>query len=306
MTHALSGDHPLVKIISKPRGTPLEQATVTPVGDRIEIKATSRILSAGDAIRPSLYLLSSKNKYDSLVLRVAYRLNGHLQDVSRTFTTQVADSAAPPGQDVPPFQLPALPIAFDSINYINWYGNTNFAYQNRTTIYSALQGLHSGIDFIAPYGTPIKSVVNRSGAVVSINNEPYDYRTGPGNLLIDYGEFLVLYGHIQNAHFPDAIKIGAVVVPNDTIAYVGADTAGLIHLHLEIIRKNPPASGAPGGRPGYIRTNPVPFFSSNTLDQLTQKAQGIGATFHPIPSVTKWQTPNDQPDIIPGGPLLVP
>lgn len=70
MTHVPSGDHPLVKIISKPRGTPLEQATVTPVGDRIELKVTNRILSAGDAIRPSLYLLSSKNKYDSLVLGV--------------------------------------------------------------------------------------------------------------------------------------------------------------------------------------------------------------------------------------------
>ena len=66
MTHALSGDHPLVKIISKPRGTPLEQATISPVGDRIKITVTNRVLSAGAAIRPSLYLLSSKNKYQFL------------------------------------------------------------------------------------------------------------------------------------------------------------------------------------------------------------------------------------------------
>ncbi|MGH8558047.1 MAG: hypothetical protein ACRESZ_11410 [Methylococcales bacterium] len=85
LTHALSGSHPLVEIFSKPRGTPLEQATVSPVGDRIEITVTNRILSAGHGIRPSMYILASKNKYDSLILRVAYRVNGNLQEVSRTF-----------------------------------------------------------------------------------------------------------------------------------------------------------------------------------------------------------------------------
>jgi hypothetical protein len=96
LTHELSGNHPLVKIFSKPgRGTPLEQATVSSVGGRMEIKVTNRILSAGRAIRPSGYILGSKNKYDSLSLRVAYRVNGNLQEVSRTFTVGMREEEKP-------------------------------------------------------------------------------------------------------------------------------------------------------------------------------------------------------------------
>lgn len=95
VTHALSGNHPLVRIISKPRGTPLEQATVTAVGDGIKITVTNRILSPGQGVRPSLYILSSNNKYDSLILRVAYNVNGNLREVSRTFTVGMREEEEP-------------------------------------------------------------------------------------------------------------------------------------------------------------------------------------------------------------------
>jgi len=82
MTHELTGSHPLVKTFSQPgRPTHLEQATVSSVGEGIEIKVTNRILSAGQGIRPSGYLLSSKNKYNSLILRIAYKVNGRLREV---------------------------------------------------------------------------------------------------------------------------------------------------------------------------------------------------------------------------------
>jgi hypothetical protein len=111
LTHELSGNHPLVKMFSKPgRGTPLEQATVSSVGGRMEIKVTNRVLSAGQAIRPSGYILASKNNYDSLILRVAYRVNGTLQEVSHTFTVGMREEAKSPSAPVPqPVPTPTPP-----------------------------------------------------------------------------------------------------------------------------------------------------------------------------------------------------
>lgn len=92
LTQDLSGSHPLVKIFSKPRGTPLEQATVSSsAGGGIEVNVTNRILSSGEGVRPSMYVLASKNKYDSLTLRVVYRADGNLREVSHTFTAGEAN-----------------------------------------------------------------------------------------------------------------------------------------------------------------------------------------------------------------------
>ncbi|MGH8556993.1 MAG: hypothetical protein ACRESZ_05925 [Methylococcales bacterium] len=103
MTHALSGSHPLAKIISKPRGTPLEEATISSVGDRAEIRVTNRILSAGQGLRPSMYILDSKNKYDSLILQVVYKVNGNQQQVTRTFTVGMREEDKPPSVWTWPF-----------------------------------------------------------------------------------------------------------------------------------------------------------------------------------------------------------
>lgn len=120
LTHELSGDHPLVKNFSKPgRSTRLEQATVSSVGGRAEFKVTNRILLSGQAIRQSGYILASKNKYDSLILRVAYRVNGNLQEVSRTFT--VGGVPEQPGQNVPPPKAQEPPGQKVPASAKNWH-----------------------------------------------------------------------------------------------------------------------------------------------------------------------------------------
>jgi hypothetical protein len=73
----------------------MPQATLSSAGGRLEIKVTSRILSAGQAIKPSGYILASQNKYDSLVLQVVYKDNGALQEVSHTFTVGMREEDKP-------------------------------------------------------------------------------------------------------------------------------------------------------------------------------------------------------------------
>jgi murein DD-endopeptidase MepM/ murein hydrolase activator NlpD len=184
----------------------------------------------------------------------------------------------------------------DRVTSINWYGNTEWAFQNRGAYYSQLQGIHSGIDFIVPAGTPITSAINRRGKVISIDNQPYDYKAGPHNILVDYGDFLVLYGHMS-PNTPH--QVGDPIDPGSIIGNSGTDGT-TPHLHMEVIRKHPEWDSLPPekqtvSRPGNIRTNPVPYLSPEVQKELEQKQWDA---FHPTPD-GKWQNPSDQPDIDP-------
>lgn len=195
------------------------------------------------------------------------------------------------------------PVPLDKVRFINWYGNTKFAYDHRHEYYDELQGLHSGIDFAVPIGTAITSVVDRTGKIMAVNGEPYDYKAGPGSILVDYGEFLVLYGHTSRDNVPE---VGDEIKPDEIVGYTGADAGGFEHLHLEVIKKDPgwnslPVDKQATTRPGNIRTNPVPYLNPELRKQLAEKESG---EFHPT-SENVWQTPDDQPDIDPGGLYLV-
>ncbi|MCL4531619.1 MAG: M23 family metallopeptidase [Actinobacteria bacterium] len=198
----------------------------------------------------------------------------------------------------------ASPVSIDKVTYINWYGNTEYAYENRDKLYSALQGLHSGVDFGVPWETPITNTTNRTGTVLSVNNAPYGFGAEPNAVLLDFGEYLVLYGHNSSKSLP---KAGQQIQPRGIIAYSGIGN-GFLHLHLEVILRNPqwenlPADTKAKSRPGDNRTNPVPFFVPELVQQL-KKEKDSGA-FHPT-SDGKRMTPEDQLDITPGGPYLVP
>ena len=93
LTHELSGNHPLAQIFSKKGqdGTFLEQANISGGGSHPKIKVTNRVLSSGEGVRPSKYVLQSKDKYDSLSLRVVYRVDGHLREVSHTCPAREAN-----------------------------------------------------------------------------------------------------------------------------------------------------------------------------------------------------------------------
>jgi hypothetical protein len=188
--------------------------------------------------------------------------------------------------------LTRSPVPWDQVEYINWYGNTKRAHKYASEWYGELQGLHSGLDFVVPVDTPIVSPVDRPGKVIAVNSVVAPCTKDGRNVLVDYGEFLVLYGHTQAE---PAAEVGNEILPGGIVANSGIGS-GTPHLHMEVIRKDP------GTNSGHIRTNPVPFLSSD-LRQMLEKKQWDG--FYATPD-GKWSTPMDQPDIHPGDPRLIP
>lgn len=217
----------------------------------------------------------------------------------------ITTPASPPTQPQIPskFYFTSSPVPITSVKYTNWYGNTDLAYENRNTWYSKLQGLHSGLDFGCAIGTPITNPINKPGKVISIDNKQYNYGAGPHNVLVDYGDFLVLYGHTSSSN----VKINDVVNPGEMIAKSGEDTNGYSHLHMEVIKKDEnwskltPEQQAKT-KPGNVRTNPVPYLDPSVFNLIKDKASG--SSFHPLPD-GKWGNPYEQPDIHPGEDNLV-
>lgn len=204
------------------------------------------------------------------------------------------------------FIITSSPVPMDKVTWFNWYGNTETAYRKRDELYSKLQGLHSGLDFGVPDGTPITNTIDRPGVIASIDGSPYYYGAGPYSILVDYGDFLILYGHTSDTEKLDPeVKVGDTVNPGDLIGYTGTDNR-YPHLHMEVIKKNPEWDSLPDEqkkkkRPGDIRTNPAPYLSPKLREQVEAEARD---KFHPTDD-GRWQTPDDQPDIVPGGPYLI-
>ncbi|NJR12748.1 M23 family metallopeptidase [bacterium] len=76
------------------------------------------------------------------------------------------------------------------------YGNTIGAYNFGDAWYSAGQGLHFGLDFSAPCGTPVVAVAD--GYVEYVDD--FSFGSRPHNLMIRHGAlgYTSLYGHLQN------------------------------------------------------------------------------------------------------------
>jgi murein DD-endopeptidase MepM/ murein hydrolase activator NlpD len=193
------------------------------------------------------------------------------------------------------------PVPLDRVTWFNWYGATALAHGELRDAYGELQGLHSGVDFLVPIGTPIVSRVTIPGTVLSVDNEQYGYKAGPSNVLVDHGTYLVLYGHTQRGSTP---KIDTTINPGDPVASSGSNEAGVAHLHLEVIERyadwTKPAPGQKATRkPGDIRINPVPLFSAELRKQIDDPKVPKGALFYPPEH--EWGKPEKQPRITPGG-----
>jgi murein DD-endopeptidase MepM/ murein hydrolase activator NlpD len=220
-------------------------------------------------------------------------------------TVRGVQSGQPPTGD---FAFVRLPVELSDKDYVNWYGNTEFAFaatnaidptskDRKPGIYDRTQGLHSGIDFVVPNNTTIVNPVNATGKVVNRTylqkdqqvNEPGSWGAGPYSILLDYGSYRVLFGHMSPMDFPE---MGKSISVGETVGRTGKDENNLYHLHLEVI---PPGTDR-------SRVNPVPFFTV-VRPQLDARARGDGAAFHPRED-GQWQTPDSQPDIHPCGPLL--
>lgn len=100
-------------------------------------------------------------------------------------------------------------------------------YGMRTHPVSKKQKLHTGIDFIAPLGTPVLATAD--GEVISVEKDAKKY----GNRIIiqHTNQITTSYAHLQNMH----VTIGQKVKQKDQIGTVGNTGASVNpHLHYEV------------------------------------------------------------------------
>lgn len=112
------------------------------------------------------------------------------------------------------------------------YGNTTGAHRLGDVWYAAGQGLHFGIDVLAPCGTPIVSIGD--GEVVQA--DWLARGSGPHNLVVNHPDegVTVLYGHLLER---PALAAGEAVAKGQQVGLSGdpdVTCKSRPHLHLEI------------------------------------------------------------------------
>ncbi len=189
----------------------------------------------------------------------------------------------------PPFRLPfAAPPGPNTWLLIQMYGNTTGAYFARDTMYGAGQGLHFGIDFSAPCGTPVVAI---GDGVVEAVDGPFG--SAPHNLMIRHANNLSsFYGHLLEA---PKLKPGQAVKAGDVVALSG-DPYGTCrsapHLHLEIRDHS------------HLTTyNPVPLIAADWDSLLLFGTEGASFERN-LDAPRQWQRIDDQPDVHFGGGYL--
>lgn len=172
----------------------------------------------------------------------------------------------------------SLPV--ENPSGLQWYGNTQWAFKYGTehNYNNFAQGLHPGIDLVAPAGTPIFA-----GTYGTVRHPGGAYP--PGRVDIDHGDAMLLYGHVSNIQ----VQPGDTVNPDTIIGYIDADQE---HVHLEIVLSD---------EDGLYMTNPLPFLSSDLqvdLIDLAAEQSDNRVRFYVPPSGTlQWQSPYDRPDL---------
>lgn len=183
--------------------------------------------------------------------------------------------AGPPGPDTWLFQQP--------------YGNTTFAYRFRRSSYWAGQGIHFGVDFAAPCGTPVLAIGD--GIVQSIDSR---HGASPHNLMIHHpNDYASFYGHLLiRSH----LKVGQDVRAGEVVGLVGdpdLTCSSRPHLHLEI-------RDAPDHRRAF---NPLALIDADWERLALYGSMSISFE-QDMNDPHRWQNLIDQPDIKFGDPLL--
>ncbi len=191
----------------------------------------------------------------------------------------------------PSFALPFAGEPGPSTWYVaQWYGSTIWAYRNWKDQYVQGQGLHFGVDFAAPCGTPIHAI--GAGVVFAIDGP---YGAGPHNIVINHEDgYYSLYGHMFQR---STLQIGQHVNQGAVIGISGDPTTQSCnqssHLHLEIRE-----SGM------SVAVNPVPLINADWRS-LTIGTDRDGTKFELLYSNPgQWMTNQNQPDTHFGGPIL--
>lgn len=129
--------------------------------------------------------------------------------------------------------LPVMMSPSD-VAWFNGFGPNNFSYHQSKQpdggVYKRLFGLHNGLDFGVPHGTPLQSV--DWGLVVHTSSQLNDTPFGakPFTIAILYGKYLCLYGHISDSI---SVNVGDIVAPRQQLGLSGTDPNDGPHLHFE-------------------------------------------------------------------------
>lgn len=168
------------------------------------------------------------------------------------------------------------------------YGNTTGAYNFGDQWYSAGQGLHFGLDFSAPCGTPLVAVAD--GVVAFVDN--LNFGSAPHNLILRHDEIGLtsLYGHLQDT---SPLQVGEIVTQGQFVGYSGDPDDTCVsrpHLHLEIRSLD--------YRTAY---NPIDYMDAN-WESLSLIGR-FGSRFFQIDldNARRWVTLDDQPSVSFGG-----
>lgn len=202
-------------------------------------------------------------------------------------TARPAPQTGPEGP--PPFVLPFQGDPGPSTWMLGQlYGNTTGAFFFGDDWYAAGQGLHFGLDFVAPCGTPIVSLGD--GRVVQADWSARG--AGPHNLVVEYPEqgVTALYGHLLER--PD-LSPGESIARGQVIGLSGDPDVtcdSRPHLHLEI------------RDPSYtVAYNPIPWIEAD-WDALMLAGPFSEVQFaRDLSDPLRWVRLDDQPDTFFGG-----
>ncbi|MBK8027098.1 MAG: peptidoglycan DD-metalloendopeptidase family protein [Chloroflexi bacterium] len=185
------------------------------------------------------------------------------------------------------FQL--LPVESGSIEWVQYYGNTTFAYRHgKAWNYDGYsQGLHGGFDFGVSPGTRVPVRAGVHGTVVRPG-----LKFGPRRVDIRVGDYLIIFGHLH-AETP-RVPAGMDVNPDTVIGTIASSVAFAPHVHIEIRYPYPSF---------HTIINPLLFMP----DTLRSRLLAFPTDFysHTL-NWTRWATPFDQPVIHLGGRVVGP
>jgi murein DD-endopeptidase MepM/ murein hydrolase activator NlpD len=124
------------------------------------------------------------------------------------------------------------------ITSFSGFGPNNYSYHTYASgddYYHNLSGLHNGLDFGMPRGTPLCAM--DWGVVMHVSRREDDnpYGAGPYSVILRHGGYVVLYGHLlgkeQGEHV--FVSVGDIVAPGQAIGLSGTANA-YHHLHFEV------------------------------------------------------------------------
>jgi hypothetical protein len=170
------------------------------------------------------------------------------------------------------------PVALTDLDWIQYYGNTKFAYDLRRDgkfWYNYCQALHGGFDYGSNRVVPIVAGVHGTVIDVNVNTSVY----GPNYTRLKVGPYIFVYGHIAN---PSGLRVGEAVGPDTVIGAMDAGRGRQNHLHLEV-------------RHGLKILNPLELMTEERQAEITRRYSDYQNRFYRSATWTLWQTPYDQP-----------